>query len=147
MKPASPGSGWWRRRALPWLLLLLIAFVAAALRYGLIEPSEMAQRCGSAHNPAWCAWRQLLVLGFLHNVYGIAALIAAGWALLWRRPWVAWLAAALGVFALELYCFQSGALALLIGCLRLLRLQAQALPRLPPAEQGRPRDRQVQSQP
>jgi hypothetical protein len=78
--------------------------------------------------------RQWLVLGFLNNTYGIAALAAAALALALKQPWAAWLAAALGAFALEMYCFEPGALALLIGCLRLLRIQAQILPRLIPGK-------------
>lgn len=135
-------SAWWRQ-ALPWVLLLLVALATAWLRYGLIESSTIGQQCGASHAPLWCSGRQWLVLGFLHNVYGVAALIAAALALLWRRPGLAWLAAALGVFALELYCFEAGALALLIGCLRLLRLQARAAP----VEQHRQRQHQIQSQP
>jgi hypothetical protein len=140
------------RQALPWLLLLAIGVAAAWLRYRLIEPSIMVELCGGSHNPAWCSWRLLLVLGFQHHaygvsVYGVAALAAAMLALLWKRAWAAWLAAALGAFALELYCFEPGALALLIGCLCLLRIQAQVLPRVAPAEQHRQRDQQIQSQP
>jgi hypothetical protein len=133
------------RKALPWLLLVLVALGATWLRYGLIESSAIGQTCASAHSPMWCNWRQWLVLGFLHDVYGIVALLGAALALLCRRSWMAWLAAALGVFALQLYCFEAGALALLIGCLRLLRLQASA--RVPPTGQHRSRDQQVQSQP
>jgi hypothetical protein len=40
-----------------------------------------------------------------------------------KKPIVAWLAAALGMFAVIMYCYYAGAVALLIGCLRLLRLQ------------------------
>jgi hypothetical protein len=129
--------------AVPWLALMAVGAAALGLRYGLIEPSDMAQRCGDASSPWWCAWRQTLVLGFLYNVYGIAALLAAAFAMFSRRIVIVWLAAALGLFALELYCFQSGALALLIGCLRLLRVQA----RRPPAAQHRPRQGDVQPQP
>jgi hypothetical protein len=135
-------SAWWRL-ALPWMLLLAVALVTAWLRYGLIESSAIGQLCGASHAPSWCSGRRWLVLGFLHNVYGVVALIAAVLALLRQRPWLAWLAAALGVFALELYCFEAGALALLIGCLRLLRLQARAAP----IEQHRQRQQQIQSQP
>ena len=122
----------WQRHAWPWLLLLATGVFAAALRYGVIEPSAAAQLCESGHGPAWCAARQWLVLGFLNNTYGIAALVAAALALALKQPSAAWLAAALGAFALEMYCFEAGALALLIGCLRLLRIQAQLLPRLVP---------------
>jgi hypothetical protein len=132
------------QRAWPWLLLLLVALLAACLRYGVIEPATMAQRCGGGHAPWWCRWRQWLVLGFLHDVYGIAALLATALALLWKRTWLAWLAAALGVIALQLYCFESGALAVLVGCLRLLRLQAT---RTLPVDQHRHGQQQVHSQP
>ncbi len=140
------------RLALPWLLLLAVGMIAAWLRYGLIEPSAMTELCGGSHNPAWCDWRQWLVQGFQHHaygvtVYGVVALAASALALRWKQPWLAWLAAALGAFALELYCYEAGALALLIGCLRLLRMQAQMLPGAPPVEQNRRRDGQVQSQP
>ena len=139
------------RRSLPWLLLVLVALAAAWLRYGLIEPSAIVQFCARRGSPLWCSARQWLVLGFLHDVYGVAALLAAAAALLSRRPGLAWLAAAVGAFALELYCFEAGALALLLGSLRLLRLQAQTLSRLPPgappAEQHRQREREIASQP
>lgn len=131
------------RTATPWMLLVVVALLATGLRYGLVEPSTMAQRCG-AHGAWWCDARQWLVLGFLHDVYGVLALIASALALLSKRPWLAWLAAALGIFALQLYCYQSGALALLIGSLRLLRLQATSLP---PAGQHRQREQHVQAQP
>jgi hypothetical protein len=123
----------WSRHALPWLLLMIVGALAVVLRYELIEPAAVVQLCESGHGPAWCGLRQWLVLGFLGNVYGIAALAAAALALAWRHAWIAWLAAAIGAFALELYCFEAGALALLIGCLRLLRIQAQLLPRMAPA--------------
>ena len=135
-------SAWWRW-ALPWALLLAVALGTAWLRYGLIESSAIGQQCGVSHAPVWCSGRQWLVLGFLHNVYGVLALIVAALALLWRRPRLAWLAAALGMFALELYCFEAGALALLIGCLRLLRLQVRAAP----VKQHRQRQQKIQSQP
>lgn len=131
------------RTALPWLGIGMIGALAAWLRYGLIESPAMALACDAASAPWWCAARQALVLGFLHDVYGIAALLAAACALVVRGAPAAWLAAALGLFALELYGFQSGALALLLGSLCLLRAQA----RRQPAAQDRPRQRDVQPQP
>lgn len=118
------------KRLLPWVALLVVGLATAWLRYGLIQPSHIAALCGDAGSPAWCAWRQWLVLGFLHDVYGVLALVAAALALFSQRLAVAWLAAAVGLFALELYCYETGALALLMGCLRLLRLQASASPRV-----------------
>lgn len=111
------------RALLPWLLLVLAGLAAAWLRYGLIEPPAMAQLCTAASAPAWCALRQTLVLGFLHEAYGVAALVAALLALLRRSRALAWLAAALGAVALQLYNYEPGALALLVGCLRLVHLQ------------------------
>jgi hypothetical protein len=132
------------RLLLPWLLLAGVALAAVALRYGLIERSEMARWCDGATSPLWCTWRQWIVLGFLSYAYGYAALAATALALLWRRPSTAWLAAATGLLALQLYCVEAGAFAVLIGALRLLRLQATALS---PSQQHRPGERQVQSQP
>ncbi|TAN18797.1 MAG: hypothetical protein EPN35_03005 [Rhodanobacter sp.] len=132
------------KQALAWLALLTVAALAAWLRYGLVESSAIGQLCSAGHTPWWCRWRQWLVLGFLYDVYGIAALAATALALLQKRAWLAWLAAALGMFALLLYCFESGALALLLGSLRLLRLQA---PRALPVEQHRHGQQQVQAQP
>ncbi len=131
--------------ALPWLLLLAVVLGVTWLRYGLIESSAIGQQCSASGAPSWCAWRQALVLGFLYNVYGVAALVVAAVSLAWPRLWLAWLAAALGVLALELYCFQSGALALLIGCLRLLRTQASV--HAVPVAQHRQRQRKIQAEP
>jgi hypothetical protein len=133
------------RHALSWFALLVVGLVATWLRYGFIEPRTVAQLCDAGHVPLWCSARQWLVLGFLYDVYGVAAVLAAVAALLGERPWLAWLAAALGAFALQLYCYETGALALLVGCLRLLRLQVST--GRSPGEQYRQRDRQIQSQP
>lgn len=111
------------RTLLPWLLLALVGAGTAWLRLGLIEPHAVANLCTAAQAPAWCALRQALVLGFLHEVYGIAALIAAALALLRRSRMLAWLAAALGAFALQFFNYEPGALALLAGSLRLVHLQ------------------------
>jgi len=143
----TPASARWWRIALPWLLLALVGAGAAVLRYGLIESSAMGQLCSAADSPWWCTVRQWLVLGFLHDIYAIAALLAVGAALLRPNAWLAWLAAALGVFALELYCFEAGALALLVGCLRLLRRQVPLSRNAPPAQQHRRGQQQVQPKP
>lgn len=111
------------RTLVPWLLVALAGAGAAWLRYGLIEPPAMAELCTAAQAPAWCALRQALVDGFLHDAYGIAAVAAAALSLLRRSRTLAWLAAALGAFALQFYNYEPGALALLVGCLRLVRLQ------------------------
>lgn len=132
------------RIALPWLLLALIAALAAWIRYGLIEPAAIGHLCEAAATaPAWCQGRQLLVFGFLGYGYGWAALACAALALVWKHPASAWVAAAAGVLALQLYCFEAGAFALLVGCLRLARLQADAAP----GDEDGDGQRQVQTQP
>ena len=149
---ASPQKSSWLRLAWPWLLLFAFGLAAAALRYHVIESRELADLCGSGGTSPWCDARQLLILGFFHraydvSVYGVVALAVTLIALRSKRIWIAWLAATLGIFALQLYCFEPGAAALLIGCLRLLRLQAQDVSHVPPVEQHRQRNQQVQSQP
>lgn len=132
------------RLALPWLLVIVAGLLAAWLRYGLVQPPEFAHRCGAGTGPAWCPLRQLAVQGFLSYAYGWAALAAAALALCWKRRFAAWLAAALGAFALVMYCPDGGAPALLVGCLRLLRLQAAGAA---PRGEHRHGDRQAQPQP
>lgn len=129
------------RLSLPWLSLAVVGLLAVALRYGLIEPSEMCD--GAATNPAWCQWRQAAVMGFLNYGYGWAALAAALLALACKHPFTAWLAAAAGLFALQMYCYEAGAFAVLVGCLRLLRQQAGTSP----ADEDGQGDRDAQTQP
>lgn len=114
------------RAAWPWLLVVVAAMLAAWLRFGLVQPAALAHLCSAGHGPAWCPLRTLAVQAFLSYAYGYVALAAAALALLWKHVFPAWLAAALGAFALVMYCPDAGALALLVGSLRLLRLQADA---------------------
>ena len=111
------------RAALPWAVVVLVAIGAAWLRYGFIEPSDMAHACDGTDGPWWCGTRTLIVQGFLSYGYGYAAVLMALVALFWRNTVAAVLAASLGVIALQLYCYEGGALALLIGALRLVRVQ------------------------
>lgn len=112
------------RPLVPWLLIALAGLGAAWLRYGLIEQPALADLCASTQAPAWCPLRQALVMGFLHEVYGIAAVIVAALSLLRRSRALAWSAAVLGAIALLLYNCEPGALALLVGCLRMVHLTA-----------------------
>lgn len=134
----------WVRVSLPWLGIAVVALAAASLRYLLIEPADVAHLCDAVTRPGWCTARQMVVFGFLGYGYGYAALAAALLALGWKHPLSAWLAAAFGAFALELYCFEAGAFALLLGSLRLLRWQTDRLP--PPGQYGSGK-RQVAAQP
>ncbi|TCV96129.1 hypothetical protein EC912_102479 [Luteibacter rhizovicinus] len=111
------------RIAAPWIAIVVIAIVAALLRYMVVEPQYMQHACEEGVAPWWCSARLAVVQGFLTYGYGYAAVAAAVLALVWRHPFSAALATALGLVALQLYCFEAGALALLIGALRLIRIQ------------------------
>lgn len=111
------------RAALPWVVIVLVAVGATVLRYGFIEPADAAHACDGNTGPWWCDTRNLIVQGFLTYAYGYAAVLMALVALFWRSTVSAVLAASLGVIALQLYCYEGGALALLIGALRLVRVQ------------------------
>lgn len=130
---------------LPWLMLVVIGLLTAWLRYGFIEPPALAHLCDEHNGPNWCGLREVIVLGFNTYGYGIAALIVTLISLFSKKPAIAWLAAALGLFALIMYCYYAGAVALLIGCLRLVRVQANSM--ATPVNEHRPSNRQVQAQP
>ena len=111
----------------PWLLLAAVGATATWLRYGWIEQSSAAQACLAGAGGVACALRAFAVAHFLDYGFGYAAIIGAVLALLWRHALAAWLAAAAGLLALILYCAEPGALALLVGVLRLVRAQASTL--------------------
>ncbi|MFC3652497.1 hypothetical protein ACFONN_13150 [Dyella humi] len=131
--------------AMPWLLIVMIGLLGAGLRYGLIESRTLADLCDDGSPPSWCSVRLAVVIGFSRYGYGVAAIIVTALAMIWSKPWLAGLAAALGVFALNLYCYDAGAIALLIGSLRLVRLQANRM--AAPSHQDRHGNRQIQPQP
>ena len=133
------------RQVLAWTIVLAAGAAAAAVRYGFIEPPALGERCaaGVPPFPDWCAWRELVVEGFLHDAYGVAALVATAVTLLRPRRWGATLATALGLAATVLYCYETGALALLAGSLLLVREGDPARARPP----GRHSEQDVQAQP
>lgn len=139
------------RLTLPWLSLLVIGAIAVALRYGLVESADVAHACDAA-TTFQCDARHTIVMGFVlapigtyqMGIYGWLALAAAVLAFFWKRPATAWFAAATGVVALILYCFAPGALALLVGCLRLVRLQSGGTS---PFHQHRAGEPQIHAQP
>lgn len=139
------------RLTLPWLSLVVVGAIAVALRYGLVESPDVAHACDTA-TTLQCSARHAVVLGFIltpigtyqMGLYGWVALAAAVLALFWKRPATAWLAAATGLVALILYCFAPGAFALLVGCLRLVRLQSAGTT---PLHEHRAGERQVHAQP
>lgn len=129
------------RLTLPWLSLIVIGVLAYALRYLLIESPDVAHTCDTSASFE-CMVRHATVMGFVlggvrlsafsvyqMGIYGWVALVCALLALFWKTPAIAWLSAVTGVVAVILYCFVPGAFALLVGCLRLVRLlPARAAP-------------------
>jgi hypothetical protein len=131
----------------PWFLLVIVGLAASWLRYDFIEPAALAHQCdaGNAHIPASCGFRHAVVIGFNTYSFGIAALIVMAIALVSKNRFIAWLATALGMFAVIMYCYYAGALVLLVGCLRFLRLQANRVST--PVDPHRHGNRHVQTQP
>lgn len=133
-----------KRLLLP-AVLLAVGLFAAWLRFDVVESTRFAQMCQGTGAAGVCLGREWIVQGFLlHlrgasalNFYGVAALLATLWTMLSKRTLVALLAAALGLLALQLYSAEPGALALLAGLLRLLRLQARALTKTPAVQANR----------
>jgi hypothetical protein len=112
----------------PWLLIAVVGGLAAAVRFLFIEPAAIGETCEAHAALWWCSPRLVLVQGFLHHVYGWAAVAVAVASLVARRRWLAVLAAALGVFAMVLYDVELGSFALLVGILREARLRAGGSP-------------------
>lgn len=104
-------------------MIVIVALAATLVRYEFVEPPHMAHACEAATGPWWCDLREAVVRGFLSYGYGYAAVLAALLAVCWRHTFAAVLAVSLGAIALQLYCYEGGALALLIGTLRLVRIQ------------------------
>ena len=101
------------------LLWCAAAFaVAAALRYGLVEPAELTARCDAGAQDAVCSLRAWTIQAFVHQRIGWVALVLAGLASL--TAWRALAAAALfvAVAGLVLYatelCAPAALLALLV---------------------------------
>lgn len=136
---------------LPWSLMATFGALAYLLRYGLVESTEVAHLCETAQALP-CTLRHLTVLGFITGnifgwpigIFGWVALAATAAAMAWKKPAWAWLAATTGLVAVVLYCFVPGALALLVGCLRLVRWQADGA--MPGHKHGRAQA-QVHGQP
>lgn len=110
---------------------------AAAARYALLEPAELAHLCGAPGAPWWCAPRALAAGALDAGALGLAALAAGVVAILTRRSAWALAASCLGAAGLVLYAAATGAAGFLLGFLVLARAAAPA--RAPDA----PREREA----
>jgi hypothetical protein len=117
------------------LLLLCVALLAAlaasyGVRYGLMEDDRWVGLCAGEAQALACQARHGLGLLVYHGVLAWTSIISALLAvLLPGRSGVvlALLAAVLGIAALVLYTASVGAMALVLGLLRLARLLPQRL--------------------
>lgn len=110
-----------RTRSVPWLSIALVAALAAAARYMLVEPADIAHLCDSGGGPWWCAVRAGVILTFAHHALGYVALALGVVATVSRVRTVALAAALAGMAGLILYEFEYSAVALLLGLLVLAR--------------------------
>lgn len=106
-----------------WIAIAAVAGLAMLARYLLVEPAAVAHLCDTGGGPWWCGARAAVIATFSGYGLGYAALGLAALALALRRAPVAWAAAATGAAALVLYCFEAGAVGLLVGVLVLARAQ------------------------
>lgn len=96
--------------------------VAAALRYGFIEPQALNEACWAAISPWWCKPRQGLALLIDYQALGWASLVAAGLALTVGGRGLVLGAIASGGLGVILYNADLAAVGLVLGAVRAIRL-------------------------
>ena len=111
------------------------AAAAAAIRYAIIERTELAHLCESPDAPPWCMLRAVVVAILATATPGIAALVAGIVATLTRSSTWGLVAVCLGAVGLLLYAVETGAIAFLLGLLVLARRVAAGL--RPPGASGK----------
>lgn len=116
---SAPGA-----RLLSWAALGLVLAAALGVRYGFVEPAEIAHLCDPGTGPWWCPARRVMIDAFYLQALGWASVAFALASLFSRAQWVAWSAVAFGVAGMTLWGWDLAAPGLLVGALRLARLQA-----------------------
>lgn len=134
------------RGAAAWCGAAIVIALALWIRFDLIENGAVANACFALHGDSpRCVLRMAAIAASQRGWLTLAAAIALVLALLWKHPSSAWLAIAAGGVALALYSAEAGAAALLIGVLRLVRLQLNA--RGGPGHQHRNREERIAERP
>ncbi|MET0659656.1 MAG: hypothetical protein ABW110_16030 [Steroidobacteraceae bacterium] len=103
------------------IVILLTAAITYAARALLIEPRTLHERCVLQAASALCMARQVVIMGFVLNVYSIASIVLGLMGLVLRRREYAWGGVVLGVIGALLYRIEFAALGLLCGALALAR--------------------------
>ncbi len=114
----------WRNAAFVVLTCAIALALAAAARYGLVEPADVTARCDGGAQDVWCRLRSWTIQSFVHQRIGWAALALALVATLgaWRSVAVVALVAACA--SLVLYTTELGAPAALLAVLVFVRQRA-----------------------
>lgn len=116
----------------------VVAALAAALRFQLIEPQSIGILCSGAGAPWWCLPREAVVLAFHFEVMGALAL-ALGVAAFFvdgpRGTRLAWVTLPFAAAGLVLYNATWAAPAILLGFMAVVREPPTATP---PAPASRP---------
>ena len=117
-------------RTVVWVLLIgtTALALAAAARYGLVEPADMTARCDGGAQEVWCSVRAWTIQVFVNQRIGWAALALATIATLtgWRS--VAGTALFTACISLILYTTELGAPAALMALLVFVRDGQTAAP-------------------
>lgn len=109
----------------PALIAAMLALAAAAaIRYGVIQPPQLGWTCQAAGHPWWCTPREALILTLQAGALGWCGVAAGLVSLLGGGRAICALAVVCGAASLLLYGAGAGALGLLLGLLRALRLRA-----------------------
>lgn len=98
--------------------------IALALRYLVVEATDVAQTCDVSPWEGLCAGRTALVLSFRHQELGWAALAIALLATVLRYRTLGLIALSAGLFGLILYSYEPAAVAALLGLLVIGRPKA-----------------------
>ncbi|MDO5101538.1 MAG: hypothetical protein Q4D91_01325 [Lautropia sp.] len=95
--------------------------IALALRYLVVEATEVGQACDVTPWEGLCAGRTALILSFRHQELGWVALGIALLATVLRYRTLGLIAVAAGLFGLILYSYEPAAVAALLGLLVIAR--------------------------
>lgn len=106
--------------------MFVVAGVAMALRYGMLENGFLPQDCSAADAPqALCAFKAVLLQTFVQQRMGWVSLACAVPAFLLSSRPLAWAGSLLGAAGLVLYSQEPAAVGALLSLLVLLRTREQ----------------------
>ncbi len=105
--------------------------MAILARTYLIQPPSIAHGC-EEQLAWWCVIRLGIIYTYAFHTVGQLAVVLALASIVVPRIWLAACALAVGFAALVLYCYEPGALAIVLSAVMLARLQSAASGGPPP---------------